>query len=249
VILPVAGVQLDTPQPAAGESMHLEIHAKQPCQGMHTRVIQMNAGYRQDHEPQPDAYEALLADIIRGDATNFIRFDEVEWAWRVVDPILRFWNRSAISFTATPPAAGPEEATACLKAKTRCGARRCETRARAQCSVFSAQCRVLRAGRRVQSKATRRRNSVWSFSAGARNSSSMCFYSVMSRTETSIFSAARRIFTSSRCCADGAPRRQPQMRCSNVNVSPDSNAVADGAFHVGPSSGWTEPTVASKDSR
>ncbi len=32
------------------ESMHLEIHAKQPGQGMHTRVIQMNAGYRQDHE-------------------------------------------------------------------------------------------------------------------------------------------------------------------------------------------------------
>jgi glucose-6-phosphate 1-dehydrogenase len=94
-----------------GESMHLEIHAKQPGQGMHTRVIQMNAGYRQDHEPQPDAYEALLADIIRGDATNFIRFDEVEWAWRVVDPILRFWEQER-EFIHSYAAGGwgPEEA-------------------------------------------------------------------------------------------------------------------------------------------
>ena len=74
------------------ESMHLEIHAKQPGLGMHTHVIQMNAGYRKDNEPQPDAYEALLSDIIRDDATNFIRFDEVEWAWRVVDPLIKAWK-------------------------------------------------------------------------------------------------------------------------------------------------------------
>ena len=93
------------------ESMHLEIHAKQPGLGMQTRVIQMNAGYRRDHEPQPDAYEALLSDIIRGDATNFIRFDEVEWAWRVVDPILKFWAQKR-DFVHVYPAGswGPEEA-------------------------------------------------------------------------------------------------------------------------------------------
>jgi hypothetical protein len=76
-------------QPA--ENMHLEIHAKQPGLGMRTHVIQMNAGYRGDGERAIDAYEALLLDIVRGDATNFIRFDEVEWAWRVVDPILKAW--------------------------------------------------------------------------------------------------------------------------------------------------------------
>ena len=93
------------------ESMRLEIHAKQPGQGMQTRVIQMNAGYRQDHEPQPEAYEALLADIIRGDPTNFIRFDDVEWAWRVVDPILRSWGQER-DFVQTYLAGGwgPEEA-------------------------------------------------------------------------------------------------------------------------------------------
>ena len=74
-------------------------------------VIQMNAGYRRDHEPQPDAYEALLSDIISGDPTNFIRFDEVEWAWRVVDPIQKFWaqGHNAIH-TYAAGSWGPEEA-------------------------------------------------------------------------------------------------------------------------------------------
>ena len=93
------------------ESMRLEIHAKQPGLGMQTRVIQMNAGYRQNHEPQPDAYEALLSDIIRGDATHFIRFDEVEWAWRVVDPILKFWEQGRDSVHPYSAGSwGPEEA-------------------------------------------------------------------------------------------------------------------------------------------
>jgi glucose-6-phosphate 1-dehydrogenase len=96
-------------QPA--ESMHLEIHARQPGLGLHTRMIQMNAGYRGDGERAIDAYEALLLDVIRGDATNFIRFDEVEWAWRVVDPVLKFWAQER-DFIHTYPAGswGPEEA-------------------------------------------------------------------------------------------------------------------------------------------
>ncbi len=96
-------------QPA--ETMHLEIHARQPGLGMHTRMIQMNAGYRGDGERAIDAYEALLLDVIRGDATNFIRFDEVEWAWRVVDPILKYWAQER-EFIHSYPAGtwGPEEA-------------------------------------------------------------------------------------------------------------------------------------------
>jgi len=93
------------------ETMHLEIHAKQPGLGMQTRVVQMNAGYSPDQEPQRDAYEALLSDIIRGDATNFIRFDEVEWAWRVVDPILKFWAKGSDSnYPYAAGSWGPENA-------------------------------------------------------------------------------------------------------------------------------------------
>jgi len=93
------------------EHMHMEIHAKRPGLGMQTHVIQMDAGYRGDGERPIDAYEALLLDIVRGDATNFIRFDEVEWAWRVVDPILKSWAQER-DFIVRYPAGtwGPEEA-------------------------------------------------------------------------------------------------------------------------------------------
>jgi glucose-6-phosphate 1-dehydrogenase len=73
------------------ESMHMEIHAKQPGLDMNTRVVRLNAGYRSADEHPLDAYEALLLDVIEGDKTLFLRFDEVEWAWRVVDPVLKYW--------------------------------------------------------------------------------------------------------------------------------------------------------------
>lgn len=73
------------------ESMGMEIQARQPGLSLNTRTIRMDASYRGEGLRTVDAYEALLLDIVRGDQTNFIRFDEVEWAWRVVDPILRAW--------------------------------------------------------------------------------------------------------------------------------------------------------------
>ena len=93
------------------EAMHLEVHARQPGLGLHTRMVRMNAGYRAAGERAVDAYEALLLDVVRGDSTHFIRFDEVEWAWRVVDPILKFWAQER-DFIHTYPAGswGPEEA-------------------------------------------------------------------------------------------------------------------------------------------
>jgi glucose-6-phosphate 1-dehydrogenase len=73
------------------ESMHMEIHVKQPGLEMDTRVIKMNAFYHDEGGTSLDAYENLILDVIEGDRTLFIRFDEVEWAWRVVDPILKYW--------------------------------------------------------------------------------------------------------------------------------------------------------------
>ncbi|WP_156850539.1 glucose-6-phosphate dehydrogenase [Bartonella refiksaydamii] len=43
-------------------------------------------------ERNPDAYERLLMDVIRGDQTLFMRRDEVEAAWRWIDPILEGWQ-------------------------------------------------------------------------------------------------------------------------------------------------------------
>ena len=39
-------------------------------------------------EVAPEAYERLLLDVMHGDATLFIREDEVDVAWQIVQPIL-----------------------------------------------------------------------------------------------------------------------------------------------------------------
>jgi glucose-6-phosphate 1-dehydrogenase len=74
------------------ESMRMEIHVKQPGLDMDTRMMQMNASFLKTDEETLDAYETLLLDVIEGDRSLFLRFDEVEWAWRVVDPILKHWT-------------------------------------------------------------------------------------------------------------------------------------------------------------
>ena len=52
----------------------------------------------------PDAYERLILDAINGDAALFIRSDEIESAWQIVDPIIDGW--------ASDPAAPPMQSYA-----------------------------------------------------------------------------------------------------------------------------------------
>ena len=93
------------------ESMHMEIHVKQPGLDMDTRIMQLNASYSQPDVQSLDAYETLLLDVMEGDRSLFLRFDEVEWAWRVVDPILKNWAVER-EYIPTYPAGtwGPPEA-------------------------------------------------------------------------------------------------------------------------------------------
>jgi glucose-6-phosphate 1-dehydrogenase len=93
------------------EGLHVEIHAKQPGLAMDTRVLRLNASYRQEHDSQNEAYKTLLLDVMEGDRSLFLRFDEVEWAWRVVDPILRHFAANGKSIPTYPAGSwGPEEA-------------------------------------------------------------------------------------------------------------------------------------------
>ncbi|MBE9536330.1 MAG: glucose-6-phosphate dehydrogenase [Proteobacteria bacterium] len=93
------------------ESMHIELHAKQPGLGMQTRVTKLNASYRRSDETPLLAYETLLLDVIQGDRSLFIRFDEVELAWQVVDPILRHWAQETEHIHSYPAGSwGPERA-------------------------------------------------------------------------------------------------------------------------------------------
>ncbi len=71
--------------------MRLEMYARQPGLVMTPRLVRLDTAYRQSGEQRLDAYETLLLDVIRGDRSLFIRFDEVEEAWQVMDPILRHW--------------------------------------------------------------------------------------------------------------------------------------------------------------
>ena len=74
------------------ECLKLEMQVKVPGLEMQTRTISLDASYRHHDENDNDAYEDLLLDVIEGDSTLFLRYDEVEWAWRVVDPIVKVWS-------------------------------------------------------------------------------------------------------------------------------------------------------------
>lgn len=92
------------------ECLRVEMTVKEPGLEMRTRLTSLDAGFRQAHEVATDAYEDLLLDVIEGDRSLFLRYDEVEFAWRVVDPVLRAWS-SDRDYIATYPAGswGPEE--------------------------------------------------------------------------------------------------------------------------------------------
>ena len=86
------------------EGIVLRFQAKRPGPSMLLRPVSMRFDYEDAFETPPDAYETLLLDAIRGDATLFMRADQVEQAWKVVDPVLQAWADS-------PPAEFPNYAS------------------------------------------------------------------------------------------------------------------------------------------
>jgi glucose-6-phosphate 1-dehydrogenase len=79
-------------QPNEGISMTLM--AKIPGSRMRVRPVNMEFLYGTAFLSQsPEAYERLILDTMRGDATLFARNDEVEAAWRICDPILEAWGK------------------------------------------------------------------------------------------------------------------------------------------------------------
>lgn len=79
-------------QPDEGVRQWLMIKDPGPG-GMRFRHIPLDMSFASAFsERNPDAYERLLMDVIRGDQTLFMRRDEVEAAWRWIDPILEGWK-------------------------------------------------------------------------------------------------------------------------------------------------------------
>ena len=92
------------------ECLRIEMQVKEPGPTMKTRTVSLDASLRNEGETSYDAYEDLLLDVIEGDQSQFLRFDEVEGAWKVVDPVLRVWAMER-DFIHTYPAGtwGPKE--------------------------------------------------------------------------------------------------------------------------------------------
>jgi len=74
------------------ECMKMELQVKVPGLDLHTHAISLDATYRKGGDANHDAYEGLLLDVMLGDHSLFLRIDEVEAAWRVVDPVLKVWS-------------------------------------------------------------------------------------------------------------------------------------------------------------
>lgn len=75
------------------EGISLRFNGKIPGSTMRLRPVRMHFGYDAEFGAYtPEAYERLLLEAMAGDATLFIRRDEVETAWRNVDSIRRSWE-------------------------------------------------------------------------------------------------------------------------------------------------------------
>jgi glucose-6-phosphate 1-dehydrogenase len=75
------------------EGVSLRLGAKIPGTRMIIRPVNMEFLYGTAFMSQsPEAYERLITDAMRGDATLFTRNDEVEAQWRICDPIVKYWS-------------------------------------------------------------------------------------------------------------------------------------------------------------
>ena len=63
--------------------------------GMKLKPVHLNLDFGETFKGRlPDAYERLLIDVIRGRPTLFMRRDEVDAAWRWVEPLLEAWQEA-----------------------------------------------------------------------------------------------------------------------------------------------------------
>jgi glucose-6-phosphate 1-dehydrogenase len=78
------------------EGISLSFSAKRPGMQLDLHPVEFEFDYGNSfHAELPDAYERLLLDALRGDATLFMRSDELEAAWEFVTPILEVWQAAS----------------------------------------------------------------------------------------------------------------------------------------------------------
>ena len=102
-------------QPDAG--IALKIASKVPGDDLRVGSVTMDFSFAGAFGSEPgEAYEKLLLDAMRGDATLFARRDGDEQAWSLLAPVLEAWDSSTQQpFEYAPGGSGPSEADALLR--------------------------------------------------------------------------------------------------------------------------------------
>lgn len=72
------------------EGIYIRFQTKTPDQRMELHPADLEFNYKQayPHQPIPESYERLLQDALQGDAALFMRSDEIERAWEIMDPFI-----------------------------------------------------------------------------------------------------------------------------------------------------------------
>lgn len=106
-------------QPAEG--LQLYFQSKVPDEEMKLKLSHLDFRFASDAGEMPDAYQRLLQDALQGDASLFARSDEVELAWKIIDPIIAAWRSPAAPAMNSYPVGGwgPEGSTAWMHAQGR----------------------------------------------------------------------------------------------------------------------------------
>ena len=94
------------------EGISLSFSAKRPGMQFVLHPVRFDFNYDDYFKCElPEAYERLLVDALRGDATLFMRSDELQAAWEFCDPILDAWKKSPETLAHyTAGTWGPKEA-------------------------------------------------------------------------------------------------------------------------------------------
>jgi glucose-6-phosphate 1-dehydrogenase len=84
-------------QPNEGVALNFEVKVPGAAVALTSNIeiapVDMEFNYAEAFgEVAAPAYETLLLDVMIGEATLFTRSDEVEAAWRVVDPLIQYWE-------------------------------------------------------------------------------------------------------------------------------------------------------------
>jgi glucose-6-phosphate 1-dehydrogenase len=80
------------------EAVYLKMMVKKPGLGMETTISELDLSYKSRYNDAkiPDAYEALILDVLNGDRSNFVRSDELEAAWKIFTPALHHIEREKV---------------------------------------------------------------------------------------------------------------------------------------------------------